>query len=172
MFLQHVTDKTYFNYHFINLTTQNPTLTFAIHFEIKPLNHSLAYLLIYKFDRKPRIKSFDNWIPFCPFSIHFFVFFSLWNIFYHLDLTTNQSYIHFLDNLETENHQSIFYGIRELNSNEMNEYCSNTTENSRIFPIGNRISAFTSNYFLRAFLSACLFLNDDHQWQSEGLLVR
>ena len=76
MFLQNVTlnnnkQNAFFNYHFINLSSSssnNPNLTFAIHLEMKPMDLNLSYLLIYQFDHKSQINSFDDWIIFCPHS--------------------------------------------------------------------------------------------------------
>ncbi len=79
-------------------------------------------------------------------------------------------YVHFLDNDQTINHQSIVYGIRELNAREMKEYCSNQTLH-RNPPIINERFHFTSNYQIRIYRSGCFYLDSNHQWQSDGLLV-
>jgi hypothetical protein len=72
MFLQNVTfnneNQFLFNYHFINFSQANLNLTFSIHFEMKPLNSNLSYLLIYKFDDKPQLDSMDNWKILSPES--------------------------------------------------------------------------------------------------------
>jgi len=61
-----------FNLHYVNLTQSNKNLTISLHFEMHPLNISLAYLLIYKFDSSPQlnssIKQIDGWSLFCPLS--------------------------------------------------------------------------------------------------------
>jgi hypothetical protein len=51
-----------FNFYYVNLTRNN-NLTVSFHFEMRPFNTSLAYLLIYKFDT---INQIDGWIAFCP----------------------------------------------------------------------------------------------------------
>lgn len=73
MVLQNVTSlnghNRSFNLHFVNIT-QNSNLTVSLHFEMHPLNTSLGYLLIYKFDGAPQLNSSinqtDGWSLFCP----------------------------------------------------------------------------------------------------------
>lgn len=58
-----------FNLHFINI--QN-SLPISVHFEIHPLDITLGYLFIYKFDSTPFLNStinqIDGWTVFCPSS--------------------------------------------------------------------------------------------------------
>jgi len=58
-----------FNLHFINIV--NP-LPISVHLEMHPLNTSLGYLFIYKFDSSPILNSsvnqIDGWTLFCPSS--------------------------------------------------------------------------------------------------------
>jgi hypothetical protein len=58
-----------FNLHFINVTSNLPI---SVHFEMQPLNISLGYLFIYKFDSSPLLNSSinqtDGWTLFCPSS--------------------------------------------------------------------------------------------------------
>jgi hypothetical protein len=77
MVLQNVTsmndnDNRIFNLHFVNITQSNGNLTVSLHFEMHPLNASLAYLLIYRFDDSPQLNSLinqtDGWSLFCPLS--------------------------------------------------------------------------------------------------------
>jgi hypothetical protein len=80
MFFQNVTsinntNLLLFHFHALNLTQTNPNLTFSIHLEIHPLDTNLSYLLIYKFDDKPQLNSFDGSKLFCPSSS--FVFLNL-----------------------------------------------------------------------------------------------
>ena len=74
---------------------------------------------------------------------------------------------HFLDNHQTADHHSIVYGIRELTDEESTRHCLNRTQ-----PTFTESVRFTSNYSLRMYQSACLYLDSNHQWQSKGLLVR
>ena len=62
------------NYHLVNLTTENENLTYSIHFELHPLNFNLSYLLIYQFDNQ--IDSMNNWTVFCSDGKIYFLF---WN---------------------------------------------------------------------------------------------
>jgi hypothetical protein len=69
-----------FNLHFVNITQSNGNLTVSLHFEMHPLNASLGYLLIYRFDHSPQLNSTinqtDGWSLLCPLS----EFFSFTNI--------------------------------------------------------------------------------------------
>jgi hypothetical protein len=69
-----------FNLHFVNITQSQSinTFTVSLHFEMHPLNTSLVYLLIYRFDGAPQlnssIKQIDGWSLLCPSSECFFLF--------------------------------------------------------------------------------------------------
>ena len=58
-----------FNVHFVNITNALPV---SVHFEMRPRNTSVGYLLIYRFDNAPQLNSsihlIDGWTPFCPSS--------------------------------------------------------------------------------------------------------
>ncbi|CAF1677637.1 unnamed protein product, partial [Adineta steineri] len=159
MILQNVTSMNstphnqLFDLHYLNITS---SLSISIHFEIQPLNTSLAYLFIYKFDQLPQlntsINSIDGWTLFCP-----------------LNLTNETLYKYFINNQQTSGHQSIIYGLRELNSTEMMNTCSNTLISSP--PITDQRFNFTSNYQLRIYTSGCYYLDKNNQWKSDGLTV-
>ena len=95
-----------FYLHYINITS---VLPISVHMEMHPLNESLAYLMIYKFDQIPQLNALDGWRLFCP-----------------SDLINGSIYSYFLDNHQTVDHQSLIFGLRELNPNESLYYCSNT----------------------------------------------
>jgi hypothetical protein len=70
MILQNVTSlKQLFDLNNVNI---EHTLDISVHFEILPLNTSVAYLFIYKFDSTPllniSIRQIDGWSLFCPSS--------------------------------------------------------------------------------------------------------
>ena len=143
-----------FNLHYINITT---VLPISVHIEIHPLNTSLSYLFIYKFDETPLLNSsmnsIDGWTLFCSSHLN------------------NQSiYPYFLDNQQTFDHQSLIFGLRELNPNEMIQYC---TENSSLSqpPIIDHKLNFTSDYELRVYTSGCYYLDKDQKYRSDGLIV-
>ncbi|CAF1191151.1 unnamed protein product [Adineta steineri] len=142
-----------FNLNYVNITS---TLTVSIHFEIHPLNTTFAYLFIYKFDQSPQLNSsinqIDGWTLLCPSN-----------------LTNESIYTYFIDNQQTSGHQSIIFGLRELNSTEIRDYCSNSQLTSP--PITNQRFNFTSNYELRLYTSGCYYLDENNQWKSDGLLV-
>ena len=58
-----------FNLHFVNITSPLPI---SVHFEMRPLNISLAYLFVYRFDSAPQLNTsinlIDGWASFCPAS--------------------------------------------------------------------------------------------------------
>ncbi|CAF4190333.1 unnamed protein product, partial [Adineta steineri] len=159
MILQNVTSMNYtphnqlFDLHYLNITS---SLSISIHFEFQPLNISLDYLFIYKFDQLPQlntsINTIDGWTCFCP-----------------LNLSNETLYKYFINNQQTSDHQSIIYGLRELNSTEMMNTCSNTSISS--LPITDQRFNFTSNYQLRIYTSGCYYLDKNNQWKSDGLTV-
>ncbi|CAF4165711.1 unnamed protein product, partial [Adineta steineri] len=161
MYLQNVTsinstlNNLLFNYHYINITSSLPI---SVHFEIHSLNTNLAYLFIYKFDQTPLLNSsinlIDGWTLFCPFN-----------------LTNDDIYRYFIDNQQTPGHQSLIFGIRELNSTEMNNYCLNNSSINTSLPITDESFTFTSNYELRIYTSGCYYLDANNNWKLDGLIV-
>jgi len=138
MILQNVTNNStvhqqLFYTHYVNLSS---SLSMSVHIEIEPLIANLSYLLIYKFDGIPQVNQMDGWTILRP-----------WNSTY------------FLDNQQTRNHQSLVFGVRELNSSDSS------------FPMINQTYNFTSNYKLRVYSSGCYYLDENNQWKDDGLLV-
>lgn len=88
-----------------------------------------------------------------------------------LDLTKSGDYVHFLDNNQTFTHQSIIYAIRQLTSEEMDEFCFEQTFNRSLLSILNQPVNFSSNYAVRVYQSACFYLDSSNNWQADGLLV-
>jgi hypothetical protein len=84
-------------------------------------------------------------------------------------LTSESIYTYFIDNQQTSGHQSIVFGLRELNSTEMIDVCSNSSLNNP--PITNQRLNFTSNYQLRIYTSGCYYSDTNNNWQSDGLVV-
>jgi hypothetical protein len=85
-------------------------------------------------------------------------------------LTNESIYTYFIDNQQTSGHQSIVFGLRELNSTETIDVCSITSINSNA-PITNEQLNFTSNYELRIYTSGCYYLDTNNNWRSDGLEV-
>jgi hypothetical protein len=56
-----------------------------------------------------------------------------------------------------------------LNSSEINDFCSNGSITSS--PITDEKFNFTSNYELRIYTSGCYYLDENNNWQSNGLIV-
>ncbi|CAF1261744.1 unnamed protein product [Adineta steineri] len=142
-----------FHLHYINITN---TLSNSIHFEIHPLDINAGYLFIYKFDSSPQLNSsidqIDGWALFCPSN-----------------LTNDSIYTYSINNQKTVDHQSIIFGLRELNATEIINVCMNSSITSP--PITNERYNFTSNYELRVYASGCYYLNTNNTWQSDGLIV-
>jgi len=135
-----------FNLHFINITNSLPV---SVHFEIEPLVENMSYLFIYKFDSAPILNSstseIDGWTLLCF------------------------NYIYFINNEKTIGHQSIIFGLRELNSTETLNFCSNSS--NMTLPITNKSFNFTVDYKLRVYTSGCYYLDANNQWKSDGLTV-
>ncbi|CAF4336448.1 unnamed protein product, partial [Adineta steineri] len=86
-------------------------------------------------------------------------------------LTNDDIYRYFIDNQQTPGHQSLIFGIRELNSTEINNYCSNNSSINTSLPITDESFHFTSNYELLIYTSGCYYLGDNNNWKSDGLIV-
>lgn len=142
-----------FDFHYLSI---NSSLSVSIHWEIEVLQRNLSYLLIYRFDQMPQLNSsmnnIDGWHVFCPST-----------------LTNDSFYKYFLNNQQTIGHQILVYGIRQLNSTEVNERCSNSMRNDP--PISDIRYNFTNDYLLRVYTSGCYYLDSNNQWKSDGMIV-
>lgn len=60
-----------FNLHYANITHD---LDISVHIELSPIDPTVAYLFIYKFDQIPQLnssmKQIDGWSLFCPSSLN------------------------------------------------------------------------------------------------------
>jgi hypothetical protein len=88
----------------------------------------------------------------------------------NLDLTNDNIYTYFLNNEQTSGHQSIIFGLRELNSSEFNTSCM-INQSITTPPISNQPFNFTSNYELRSYTACCYYWDENNIWQTNGLLV-
>ena len=144
-----------FNLHYINITSD---VDISVHWEIQPLNSSIAYLFIYRFDQAPRLTSsislIDGWTLFCRPNNN---------------MSNETIYRYFIDNQKTPSHQTVVFGLRELNSTEMINYCSLSSMANP--PITDQRFNFTANYQLRIYTSGCYYLDQNNRWKSNGLLV-
>ncbi|CAF4352602.1 unnamed protein product, partial [Adineta steineri] len=98
------------------------------------------------------INQIDGWTVFCPFN-----------------LTNESMYTYFINNQQTFGHQSIIFGLRELNSTEFRDFCINSSIVNP--PITDEKFNFTSNYELRIYTSGCYYLDENNQWKFDGLIV-
>jgi hypothetical protein len=85
-------------------------------------------------------------------------------------LTNESIYTYFINNQQTSGHQSLIFGIRELNSSEVIQFCLNNSSISTL-PITDQTFNFTSDYELRIYTSGCYYLDQNNQWQSDGVVV-
>ena len=76
---------------------------------------------------------------------------------------------YFLNNRIVSNHNSIIFGLRELNENQIKDFCSNETKVNP--PIVDNPVNFTSDYYLRVYTSACYYLDHNYIWKYDGLWV-
>ena len=161
-----------FHYHYVNIT-RNDHLTASFHFEMYSHDYNRSYWFIFKFDEVPRLnQSIDGWTLFCPGSKYNFLlnrFISLLDTF--LDLTNDDLYKYFIDNQRTSGHQSIIFGLRELNETEMEYYCSNISLHNSLPIDFDSPFNFTVNYEIRTYSSGCYYLDANNVWQSDGLRV-
>ncbi|CAF3507643.1 unnamed protein product [Rotaria sordida] len=152
-----------FSIYYINVTSSTKNLTLSATFEFKSDNLLLGYIVVFRFDAVPILNSTmnqtDGYRIFCPTA---------------QILTTNDGYIYsyFLDNTRTINHEYVIFGIRELDSTEFDIYCSNNISlSSSILPITDAAVNFTSNYYIRAYTSACYYLDENSYWQTKDMVV-
>jgi hypothetical protein len=89
---------------------------------------------------------------------------------FNLDLTEENLYTTYIDNEQTSTHSSLIFGLRELNSTEMIDYCIKNFSIVNSFNI-NEGNNFTSDFELRIYTSGCYYLDQYNSWQSDGLLV-
>ncbi len=86
-------------------------------------------------------------------------------------MTKDDLYTYFIDNERLSNHQSIIFGLRELNSTEMEQFCLNSSMNNSLPMIFSDRFNFSSNYEVRTYTSGCYYLDSNNNWQSDGLVV-
>ena len=145
-----------FDLHSIDFTqTSSP---FALHLEVHPLSVNLSYLMIYRFDLalapllNSSLSQIDGWSLFCP------------------SMTTNESiYTHFLSDNQTFGRRSVIFGLRQLNSTEIIQFCSTSIVTP---PPTDQRFHFTDNYEVRLYTSSCFyFVEKSEEWKSDGLTV-
>jgi hypothetical protein len=157
---RHTSHRLLFNLHAIELPSSTLNHTFALHFELQPVNHTAGFLLVYRFDQSPQLDSsirlLDGWSCLCPSATA---------------LSTDQQHTYLINNIHSQ-HRSIIVGIRQLNETEIEQYCSNMHITS-MPPISDQPFNFTDDYAVRSFLSACYYFDlNNRSWHSHGLIVR
>lgn len=159
-----------YNLHYMNISSE---VNRSIHWEIQPLDRSVAYQLIYKFDQSPQLNSsvtvIDGWTLLCPSSELNRCSMIFWKTCSFVDLTNESIYQYYVDNLQSFGHRSLIFGLRELNCTEEIELCSSVSLRSA--PITDERYNFTSTYQLRVYTSGCYYLSERNEWKSDGLIV-
>jgi hypothetical protein len=102
---------------------------------------------------------------------------SSYSMFFFSDQISTTSdgnlYAYFLSNVQTANHTSAMFGIRELNQTELTAYCpNNSSVGTSTVPVTDRLLNFTANYRIRVYTSGCYYLDTDSNWRSDGVVVR
>ena len=142
-----------YNLHHVNLGSQASSA--ALHFEMRPSDASLGYLLIYRFDSSPQlnrsISLIDGWTRFCP--------------------SNDSLYTYFLNNQQTSDHKSIVFGLREMIALEMSQFCGSNASINANLPTSNDPFVFSANYALRTYRSSCYYLSASNTWTTDGLVV-
>ncbi|CAF4649449.1 unnamed protein product [Rotaria socialis] len=141
-----------FHFQTFNITQSNENLTVSLHFEMRPRNPSLNYLLILKFDGQPHlngtIENIDDWSLLCSSN-----------------MSEDGIHKYFINNNRTAAHQLVHFGLRELNQIEP------CWQNLSTIPVYDAPFNFSSDYELRIYTSACYYLDSNNNWQSDGILV-
>ncbi len=138
-----------FNSHYVNVTSEYPV---SVHLELNPENENVSYLFAYQLDGLPRWNDHREWKIVSP-----------------SELTKEGIYKYFVDNEKTRGHQSVVFGIRELNSNEIHLFQRRSS--SVDLPKVNSKFNFSCDYSIRIYLSGCYYLDENGNWKSEGLVV-
>lgn len=166
------TNETFY-FHFVNYSDSS-SFDVSIHLELRPLNMGSGYWLIYRYDSAPQINSstqiIDGWALLCPSSKNLLVHCIRLQI-YFLDATAQGFYRYFIDNRQTSKHQSVIFGIREVSNAEFVDYCQNSTFLNKLPAIFNTSMNFSEDYEIRVYLSGCLYLDQQNNWRSDGLMV-
>ena len=93
-----------------------------------------------------------------------------WKLFCTRKLTDDHLFTYFIDNQQTVGHRSLIYGLRELNSTEIDDFYSQSSITKS--PMTNEPFHFTSDYEIRIYTSGCYYLDSNNNWRSDGLTVR
>lgn len=165
------------NFHVLNISRMN-NLTVSLHVELHPLNQSIGYWFIYRFDGQPQLNStiqlIDGWSLLCPSSNSTLSSSSSHqsNFSSCLDLTRDDLYQYFMSNQQVSNHPFVVIGLRELNTTEQIQYCINQSHVNDFSLLFDTHMNFSSDYEIRSYTSGCYYLDNANQWRSDGLIVR
>lgn len=69
----------------------------------------------------------------------------------------SSKFTYFIDNMRVSHHQWAIFGIREMKGCNRHNLDDNVQ--------------FSSDYSIRTYTSGCYYLDDNNQWQSDGLIV-
>ncbi|RNA43376.1 polycystin-1-like isoform X1, partial [Brachionus plicatilis] len=140
------------------LSTSNASL----HINLKPLDNFTGYLMTIKFGSMPVIKenltNLDKWEIFCPNEEQF---------------SSNGTFLFFMNKTEVNGFKGfVGVGIRELNTDEFDQYCISKIKSKNQMPDYVPNITFTNDFYLRFYSSGCYYLDDKTGWwTSHGIEV-
>jgi hypothetical protein len=157
-------------------------LNSSIHLEISPLNSSIGYLVLLKLNMTPRINStfqdYTFWKMFCPsgniFSLMKYLLITLY-YFSDLQYSANlkkQAYLFFMNSKEIGGYRGfVGIGIRELNNDEIFQYCLNFIKPT-VPPSSNNPVLFSSDFIFFAYTSGCYYIDGSTgKWSTYGVEI-
>ncbi len=141
----------------VNLTSPNV----SIHFQLKPLNESITYLMVIKYGMLPILNKekqiYDNFRYAC-----------------NKTQEGNESFYLMFSNIAANLNQTTMVGIgfRELNEFENEMFCINRTNLTDKPQLLSYHPAFSSDIYIRFYASGCYYLDTaTGLWSSEGVDV-
>ena len=144
----------------------------SIHLQILPLNASVGYIVLLKFNMTPRInltfQDYDSWRMFCPSGkiLRNDEILTSLKLFF-LDLVFNvdiqkQIYLFFMNSNSANYKGFIGLGIRELQNSELTQYCPNSRPSIPPYfepTLNESFTQFTNDFYFLAYISGCYFID-------------
>ena len=90
---------------------------------------------------------------------------------YLSDITNDRYYRYMINNEIVANNRSVILGVRELEDDEIQQWCVEKTQFHLATLHFESPASLISGYQIRAYLSACYFLDKQGHWKANGLKV-
>jgi hypothetical protein len=135
---------------FFDLSHLNDNLIYSIHLELSTQDTNLFYLIVYQFNSRSLIKDLkliDGWKTFCSNG-------------------TSSNFTLMIASFPRSQFHSILFAIRQLNRGETIDLCLHQSPPTSFA----NARSFSSNYFLRVYLSGCFYLDNHQRWKSHELI--